>query len=58
MKTKYENFEVLIPNTDGTAVKKRVIVKILLKWDEELEMWILTPEAHELIDKTKTEERI
>ena len=55
MKTKLEDFEVLIPNTDGTAVEKRVTVQILLQWDEELEMWILTPEAHRLIDDTKAE---
>lgn len=55
MKTKLDDFEVLIPNPDGTAVEKIVTVQIPLQWDEELEMWILTPEAHRLIDDTKAE---
>lgn len=53
MKTKYEEFEVLVPNIDGTAVAERVKVIIPLRWDDELEEWLLTPEAHEIIDNTK-----
>ena len=53
MKTKYEDFEVLIPNAEGTAVAERVKVKIPLRWDSGVEEWVLTPEAHELIDNTK-----
>lgn len=53
MKTKSEDFEVLVPNAEGTAVAERVKVKIPLRWDSEVEEWVLTPEAHELIDNTK-----
>lgn len=46
---------VLVPRGDET-VKKRVTIKIPVKWDKEIEGWILTPEAHTLIDKAKREE--
>jgi DNA-binding transcriptional regulator YiaG len=53
MKTKYEEFEVLVPNMDGTAVAERVKVMIPLRWDDELNDWLLTPEAHQIIEDTK-----
>jgi DNA-binding transcriptional regulator YiaG len=53
MKTKTKNFEVLVPNLDGTGVAERVTVQIPLKWDDELEVWVLTPEAHQIIEDTK-----
>lgn len=53
MKTKFKDYEVLVPNLDGTEVAERVNVKIPLEWDEELEVWVLTPEAHRIIEDTK-----
>ena len=53
MKTKHEEFEVLVPDLDGTGIAERVRVTVPLKWDEELEEWLLTPEAHEIIENTK-----
>ena len=53
MKTKLRDFEVLIPNLDETAVADRVNVRVPVRWDEDIEQWILTPEAHEIIDNTK-----
>lgn len=53
MKTKHEEFEVLVPNIDGTAVAERVKVMIPMRWDEELKDWLLTPEAHQIIEDTK-----
>src|ERR1035441_7500261 len=53
MKTKNEEFEVLVPNLDGTGVAERVKVSVPLKWDEELREWLLTAEAHQIIENTK-----
>jgi transcriptional regulator with XRE-family HTH domain len=53
MKTKMEAFEVLVPNLDGTEVEMKVPVKIPLTWDKEFGQWVLTPEAHEIIETTK-----
>lgn len=53
MNTKNEKIEVLIPNVDGTAIAERVIVTIPLEWDEELKEWLLTAEAHQIIEDTK-----
>ena len=53
MKTKNEEFEVLVPNIDGDGVAEKVKVTIPLKWDEEVKEWLLTPEAHQIIEDTK-----
>ena len=53
MKTKIEEFEVLIPNLDGTNIAERVKVPVTLEWDEEVKEWLLTPEAHQMIEETK-----
>jgi DNA-binding transcriptional regulator YiaG len=53
MKTKTEQFEVLVPNSDGNGVAERVTVSIPMIWDDELGEWLLTAEAHQIIEKTK-----
>jgi len=53
MKTKLGNIEVRIPNGDGTGVAERVSVEVPLKWDAELSEWLLTEDAHRIIDDTK-----
>src|SRR5947199_6752996 len=53
MKTKTESIEVRIPKAEGTGVAERVRVEVPLKWDAELNEWLLTEEAHEIIDNTK-----
>jgi len=53
MKTKIGDIEVRVPNADGTGVAERIRVQVPLKWDEELEEWLLTEEAHQIVDETK-----
>jgi DNA-binding XRE family transcriptional regulator len=53
MKTKTEKFEVLVPTADGKSIAERVIVEIPLRWDDELEEWLLTEEAHRIIGDAK-----
>lgn len=53
MKTKNEEFEVLVPNIEGNAVAEKVKVQIPLQWDKEVQEWLLTPEAHQIIENTK-----
>jgi DNA-binding transcriptional regulator YiaG len=53
MKTKIGSIEVRIPNVDGTGVAERVRVEVPLKWDADLNEWLLTEEAHQTIDDTK-----
>lgn len=53
MKTKMVDFEVLIPSLDGTEIADRVKVPVKVEWDEEVKEWLMTAEAHELIDSTK-----
>jgi DNA-binding XRE family transcriptional regulator len=53
MKTKVEEFEVLIPSLDGSGIMEKVMVPVTLEWDEEVKEWLLTPEAHQMIEDTK-----
>ena|SRR2546426_4395514 len=53
MKTKQDEFEVLVPNIEGTGIAERVKVPITLRWDEEVQEWLLTAEAHQIIENTK-----
>lgn len=53
MKIKHEEFEVLVPDIDGTAIVERVKVTAPVTWDEDLKQWLLTPEAHRILEDTK-----
>lgn len=53
MKTKYEDFEVSVPDLDGTGFAEKLTVKVPLEWDEELQQWLLTPKANQIIEDTK-----
>ena len=53
MKLKNIEFEVLIPKADGTGIAEKVKLTVPVRWDEELQDWLMTPEAHEIIDNTK-----
>jgi DNA-binding transcriptional regulator YiaG len=46
-------FEVLVPSTDGHTTTERVTVRVPMKWDAELEEFLLTAEAQEIIESTK-----
>lgn len=47
------SIEVRIPSADGTRVAERVRVQVPLKWDKELNEWLLTEDAHQIVDDTK-----
>ena len=49
MKTKTEEFEVLIPSLEGNGMAERVKIPVTVEWDEEVKEWLLTLEAHEEI---------
>ncbi|WP_395734679.1 type II toxin-antitoxin system MqsA family antitoxin [Prosthecobacter sp.] len=53
MKTKMQSFEVMVPNLEGTAIAELVKIQIPVQFSEEIGEWVLTPEAHEIIDATK-----
>lgn len=54
--TKLEEFEVFIRDKSGIAESVKVSVPV--RWDEELKDWLLTPEAHEIIENTKAQRMI
>jgi hypothetical protein len=53
MKEEFRDFEVLIPSFDGRSTAERITVSVPMKWDEDLEEYLLTPRAHEIIEDTK-----
>lgn len=53
MKTKYEDFEVCIPDLAGTGIAERLTVQIPLEWDEEVKQWLIGAAANEIIEDTK-----
>lgn len=53
MKTQYQEFIVHIPSLDGKTVAETIPVQVPQRWDEDLQTWILTEEAHTLIEDTK-----
>lgn len=52
-KTTKQQFEVAIPNLDHTAIAERVTVSVPVCFDESIKEWVLTEEAHQIIDDTK-----
>ncbi len=56
MKTKIENFEVCIPNLEGTDVERKLTVQVPLEWDADFGEWVLSEEAHRIIEDTKARE--
>jgi transcriptional regulator with XRE-family HTH domain len=53
VKTKKQPFEVPIPNLDHTGIAERVKVSVPVYFDESINEWVLTEEAHQIIDDTK-----
>jgi len=53
MKIENREFEVHVPKVDGSGIAEMVKVMVPVCWDEEIQDWLMTPEAHEIIDNTK-----
>lgn len=51
---KYEPFIVYIPNESKLGWVEKIEIRILLHWDGEIKEWIVTPEAHAVIDNLKS----
>ncbi|HSI84690.1 MAG: hypothetical protein ACAI35_12705 [Candidatus Methylacidiphilales bacterium] len=56
MKTKTDEFEVLVHDDPQHPDNvHRFKVQIPLAWDDSQESWVMTEEAHRIIDKTVAE---
>lgn len=53
MRIEEREFEVQVPKADGSGIAEKVKVMVPVYWDEEIQDWLMTPEAHERIDNTK-----
>jgi len=53
MKTEYRKFDIKIPTLEGDQVAEVIPLEVPVVWDEEIGDWLLTEEAHSLIEDTK-----
>lgn len=53
MKTKFEPFEIHIPDAEGKSSVRTVSIEVPVRWDEVIAEWVLTEEAHEMIENRK-----
>lgn len=56
METKLVNFRIHIPTADGSAVARVVEIQVPARLDQDIGEWVLTEEAHDLIENRKAEE--
>lgn len=53
MKTKTQAFAIQIPDANGERAERVVSIDVPVRWDEMIDEWVLTEEAHEMIDNRK-----
>ncbi len=53
MKTKFESLEIHIPDAEGKSTARTVSIELPVRWDEVIDEWVLTEEAHEMIENSK-----
>lgn len=53
MKTKFEPFEIHIPDAEGKSTARTVSIEVPVRWDEVIAEWVLSEEAHEMIENRK-----
>jgi DNA-binding transcriptional regulator YiaG len=56
MKTTTQAFAIHIPDANGDSTERIVSIDVPVRWDEIIDEWVLTEEAHEMIDKRKAQE--
>lgn len=56
MKTAIQPFAIHIPDADGELTERIVSIDVPVLWDEIIQEWVLSEEAHEIIDKRKAQE--
>lgn len=53
MKQATQPFAIHIPDANGESAERTVMIDVPVRWDEVIEEWVLTEEAHEMIDRRK-----
>lgn len=51
--TKLIDYSVPIPTEDGTGIAECVAIQVQVSWDEDIQEYVLTPEAREQIEDTQ-----
>ena len=53
MKTTLQPFSIHIPDLAGETTERIVTIEVPVRWDEVIDEWVLTEEAHEMIERRK-----
>ena len=53
MKTKLEDFEIVVPGVEENSIERRFTIQIPLEWDEDLQSWLIGDEGQRMIDHAK-----
>ena len=53
MKTTTQAFAIHIPDANAESTERIVSIDVPVRWDELIDEWVLTEEAHEMIDRRK-----
>lgn len=53
MQTTTQAFDIHIPDANGESTERIVSTDVPVRWDELIDEWVLTEEAHEMIDRRK-----
>jgi transcriptional regulator with XRE-family HTH domain len=53
MNTTTQAFAIHIPDANGESTERIVSIDVPVRWDELIDEWVLTEEAHEMIDRRK-----
>lgn len=53
MKITTQAFAIHIPDANGESTERIVSIDVPVSWDEMIDEWVLTEEAHEMIDRRK-----
>jgi hypothetical protein len=53
MKTEKDQIAIVMPKLNGSGEAEKVPVEVELVWDEDLQEWLLTPEAHKKLDDAR-----
>jgi hypothetical protein len=53
MQTTTQVFAIHLPDSSGKYTERIVSIDVPVRWDDLIDDWILTEEAHEMIDRRK-----
>jgi FtsZ-interacting cell division protein ZipA len=54
MKLEFQSITIRIPGSGDNQKERDVMLEVPVRWDELIEGWVLTEEAHEMMDHRRS----